>query len=166
MKSKCFECGRMIANPDQQDDNLCPECRDDSRKIRESHARTFKGGKTMTTKHTPGPWEVINGVIFPVNGERDENERRYAVATTTDEIRPYRGYLQFDNHEQWLANARLIAAAPELAARLDECLSLLTSTSYERDHENHKTICGYDFYESVMQTIDELRALLSRLEGK
>ena len=49
----------------------------------------------MTTKHTPGPWENINGKVYG-------NNRRTLIADTTG------------------PNARLIAAAPELLETLEE----------------------------------------------
>jgi hypothetical protein len=63
--------------------------------------------------HTPGPWEVASNssVVFAVNDDRDEDGCREAVAQCGSEIGPSRG-LKFGLERD--ANARLIAAAPEL----------------------------------------------------
>jgi hypothetical protein len=63
----------------------------------------------MIAKHTPGPWKVGTS---PPNGEQTIGTHQglmVAVATTV-----------FDDKEQTIANARLIAAAPELLDLLKE----------------------------------------------
>ena len=67
----------------------------------------------MTTKHTPGPWEVdgIGQVIVPA--------RPPAWRTLADV------YSVHGDEDQADADARLIAAAPELLAALEDLLPYL-----------------------------------------
>jgi hypothetical protein len=68
----------------------------------------------MKAKHTPGPWEVREGAyIFAPDGSY--------VAKTTGNIKDYQ-----ENAKTEEANARLIAAAPDLLAALEETIKLLT----------------------------------------
>jgi len=65
---------------------------------------------TQTTmKHTPGPWHVIPGVegLFVASKEHDEY---YALATAHT----------LDERPEMEANAKLIAAAPQLLEALRE----------------------------------------------
>ena len=66
----------------------------------------------MGTKHTPGPWHVSKGrsVVWVKAGHQD-------VAGA------YMGSYPARCGEQDLANARLIAAAPELLEALDRILN-------------------------------------------
>ena len=58
----------------------------------------------MGSKHTPGPWHVANGV--QVRSEKDQLARVWMMRTGEGK-----------------ANARLIAAAPELLEAIEELLS-------------------------------------------
>ncbi len=78
-----------------------------------------------TTKHTPGPWEVVDigGVAIGVGIDEGGNCFRMIGNTLTkndpreiDEIN---------------ANARLISAAPDLLAACEEMLRTLTAPSRE-----------------------------------
>lgn len=83
----------------------------------------------MTQKHTPGPWRmigprgkpariIIKGRTQKINGDTDENGPRVVELKrhcSTDE-----------------ANARLIAAAPELLEALEEYLDLDENPGKER----------------------------------
>lgn len=61
----------------------------------------------MTSKHTPGPWKVFNGTdVYP---DDDDTEGMRYIA----DCAPVYDDLSF---EQRRANARLIAAAPDLLA--------------------------------------------------
>lgn len=66
----------------------------------------------MSTKHTPGPW------VF----ESEFGSR--AFVNTKDES-TYIAIQYCDNREEMAANARLIAAAPELLEALQNCLDIL-----------------------------------------
>lgn len=56
-----------------------------------------------TSKHTPGPWKYWNGIILDHNGDMDEGKQVCIVSKYGEE------------HD---ANARLIAAAPEMLEAL------------------------------------------------
>ena len=72
----------------------------------------------MTTKHTPGPWYVGSGT--------HEGRNIYSVASVTDDegftYQPIVASAEDDGIKCWDANARLIAAAPDLLAALDALL--------------------------------------------
>ena len=81
----------------------------------------------MSAGHTPGPWEmdcktrptevcIVHGL--PPHGDEGQ---KWAY------IRGAIGYWEADENEN-LANARLIAAAPELLNELENCLDLLNLT--------------------------------------
>jgi hypothetical protein len=123
----------MIANPDQQDDNLCPECRDDLEKIRESHARTFnskKRGATMTTKHTPGKWDVQNKGTLGTRSARHE----VVAGTNVDGSKNLPTICRMpDLSARSYANARLIAACPTM-------YEFIRSRAEKGDAEAKKTL--------------------------
>ena len=68
----------------------------------------------MTTKFTPGPWYVGTGTY--------EDRNIYSVASVTDDegftYQPIVASAEDDGIKCWDANARLIAAAPELLEAL------------------------------------------------
>jgi len=70
----------------------------------------------MTTKHTPGPWYVGSGTY--------EGRNIYSVASVTDDegftYQPIVASAEDDGIKCWDANARLIAAAPDLLEALQE----------------------------------------------
>ena len=70
----------------------------------------------MTTKHTPGPWYVGSGTY--------ECRNIYSVASVTDDegftYQPIVASVEDDGIKCWDANARLIAAAPDLLEALQE----------------------------------------------
>jgi hypothetical protein len=70
----------------------------------------------MTTKHTPGPWYVGSGTY--------EGRNIYSVASVTDDegftYQPIVASVEDDGIKCWSANARLIAAAPDLLRYLKE----------------------------------------------
>jgi hypothetical protein len=71
------------------------------------------GGLIMTTKHTPGPWLIGN------NGKQGKKSPTFRI-WRTDPDQPQgedfrnRGYACIAPHVEGEANARLIAAAPEM----------------------------------------------------
>lgn len=78
----------------------------------------------MTTKHTPGPWSLetvrtSSGFchkVGPFPGRREDDKPRHACL--------YADYPSESNpaDRELLANARLIAAAPELLEALESCV--------------------------------------------
>lgn len=70
----------------------------------------------MFMRHTPGPWAPVNlDVVAPGEGGRGHSGSIMVVATVTR--RNERGSLLYDGDETQ-ANARLIAAAPDLLEAL------------------------------------------------
>ena len=71
----------------------------------------------MTTKFTPGPWYVGTGTY--------EGRNIYSVASVTDDegftYQPIVASAEDDGIKCWDANARLIAAAPDLLEALKRC---------------------------------------------
>jgi hypothetical protein len=67
----------------------------------------------MTTTHTPGPWQVNSNDPLHVCDADGESRGCSPIA-----------FVQVGNDGRWTAkaNARLIAAAPELLERLEELL--------------------------------------------
>jgi len=73
------------------------------------------------TKHTPGPWEVgpqdwSRTRVF----QEQQGSRRILANCDLNELRETHGY-----QEEALANARLIAAAPDLLAACRDVLEFL-----------------------------------------
>ena len=62
----------------------------------------------MSTQHTPGPWAITSEKPF-VTAYCAQTDRPEVVATV---------YSHSGTAAEWLANARLIAAAPDLLAAL------------------------------------------------
>lgn len=65
----------------------------------------------MTNKHTPAPWLIVGNLVYALN-DQDYNQFSCLVQ---DAHTP---------QEELLANAQLIAAAPELLAALQELVSV------------------------------------------
>lgn len=74
----------------------------------------------MTAQPTPGPWEVS-----PLDGEKVRDHRNEVGIAVMS------GYYREVDERQ--ANARLIAAAPDLLAALKELLELFDSNGTEFD---------------------------------
>ena len=92
------------------------------------------------TKHTPGPWEVVGGTIIQT---ADERRKWVAEVPAASSI-----------HETFItdrANARLIAAAPQLLEACEEALSFT------------KTMDGWAGRESTTSRC--LRAAIAKSKG-
>ena len=79
----------------------------------------------MNTQHTPGPWyppEHVNGVVYATH--------RKAVAVC-EPLDNYGGVMWPRSPDECEANARLIAAAPELVEVLRSCLEYLEANPDE-----------------------------------
>ena len=70
------------------------------------------------TKHTPGPWSISSACKNAINAER--NNKLIGIGTTYHD--PDSVY--FIGQDEAIANARLIAAAPELLEALKSAASL------------------------------------------
>jgi hypothetical protein len=74
-----------------------------------------------TAAHTPGPWTAVKARIEIAGKRGFRGNYRVADAYFSAEL------ADTPRHEEACANARLIAAAPELVAALERTLSYLTS---------------------------------------
>lgn len=90
--------------------------------------------KTEQATHTPGPWELkgerVDGKCIFVENDHD-GWHRLAVEVDSDDC---------DTATAW-ANARLIAAAPEL---LEACRAALPLISAEADRRRDSGVPGYE----------------------
>ena len=78
----------------------------------------------MNTKHTPGPWRLSTSNPLAVNTSSAEMAIGIATTHGTDDSN-YSSF--FPSLEQAEANARLIAAAPELLDALQSLLARVSS---------------------------------------
>ena len=76
-----------------------------------------ENGMTEQAKHTPGPWRLEDG---PEDGLWVADENHFVANCR-------QSYAMADG--EGLANARLIAAAPEMAEELLGCLNMLEATN-------------------------------------
>ena len=89
----------------------------------------------MTTQHTPGPW-IGAGPSF------GDPLPRYTTSIMTEWEHEDGGYIEicelpFHNHDdENEANARLIAAAPDLLKALIECEDMISHCLFGCDAEN------------------------------
>lgn len=110
----------------------------------------------METKvmHTPGPWEYSQFKTAQCSGyeiEKHDDDGRCMLTVTL-----YNGVPGGDE-----ANARLIAAAPELYDLAQEYRSLLTA-HIQADGENEES----DNATMFMKVIDRVDGVLRKAEGK
>ena len=83
---------------------------------------------STTTQHTPGPWHIGSG-----NGEnsiRAKNGRMKLYYDGCTTLYPICNIVSGWNTEEDNANLRLIAAAPDLLAALETCVSELNQLAF------------------------------------
>jgi hypothetical protein len=90
--------------------------------------------------HTPGPWRVVDGDVLTADGRRVATIHGYA----DEEIREPR------------ANARLVAAAPDLRAALAQLVADVDQGSLLYEHSDRR---------ESRRDVETARALLARIEG-
>jgi hypothetical protein len=79
------------------------------------------GGPLRTSNYTAGPWETIDGAeVYPTSGAKS-----YCPLARVEG--PWSGSTLYVDAREARANGRLIAAAPELAASLRDCVVWLES---------------------------------------
>lgn len=88
-------------------------------------------------KHTPGPWEAIGNLVRSpmVHPQGSDRPRGIMLAECAD------GYSIKVNSAEACANARLIAAAPELLAELGKA-DLIINVMLNRLTSEQKQICA------------------------
>lgn len=108
------------------------------------------------TAHTPGPWRVDKtGVVVVTDamppytyGDNGEYQRPYIVCQSWMYVTAPR--------EVACANARLIAAAPELLALLERAVGILT-TSLDRSLDLDAAVMADDFIDEANAAIAAAR---------
>ena len=80
----------------------------------------------MTTNHTPGPWTIANGHDARVYLIDDARGHAVGELVYADARKP--------------ADARLIAAAPDLLAALEELIAEWDATHADEDHRTGYTL--------------------------
>lgn len=80
-------------------------------------------------KHTPGPWLVQETTVYALNDERNPANRFTASVDSgwADEKRRI-------SRQEVEANARLIAAAPELLEALSQAVESMQDSGYQNSH--------------------------------
>lgn len=101
-------------------------------------------------KHTPGPWRVGDGSFVIGNHPAPG-------ITGSDDVHHYGGHLICESVSQ--ANARLIAAAPDLLEALKDILS---GWRYIRQDAAHQSIYGVG-WDRAQQAAE---AAIAKAEGK
>ena len=89
----------------------------------------------MKNQHTPGPWiRSKSGNTFQIVAGKDLNEEPNTLVANIPPI----GYnCDYEPCDETKANARLIAAAPELLSALRECVNVLAEHSlYDDDGDS------------------------------
>jgi hypothetical protein len=93
---------------------------------------TKQEGTIVTDTYTPGPWEVNrqedlspdgNGYIWAIKGKRKSEEKNVNGG--------WKHYVQNPAYANSEANARLIAAAPDLLAALKQWTSMAINSGLE-----------------------------------
>lgn len=94
----------------------------------------------MSAKHTPGPWHVksdpfhFDTLSSIVGGEKRGDGKRFPSHELNAEVG---GFADFEIQE---ANARLIAAAPDLLEALEEAEKCLAESEYSEDGYARKLV--------------------------
>ena len=102
------------------------------------------------TRWTPGPW-FVSGVRYRMNGGEWHNVNRYNEATKKDDNIACVGY--DPRTGDGMSDARLIAAAPDIAEALEKLLSVPIVADYVGDNEHLDAV------------ISAARAALARAKG-
>jgi len=115
-------------------------------------------------QHTQGPWKIlpeectkpyirIRGTVFG---------GRYKVANV---LSPSYEGINDREHEETVANARLIAAAPELLEALEELMPAITAQSDGIEHM--ATLEGrVKWYDKIAEKREKCRAAIAKAKGE
>ena len=80
----------------------------------------------MKTKHTQGQWKQMNLTVYTTLQSENGSERIMEIAS----IDPKKGQISEEN----IANAQLIASAPELLEALQHLLRSHRQLTFEKNH--------------------------------
>lgn len=150
---------------DQNDERDVREERTEYLAIREADGDQLH---TSAASHTPGPWRCETWTY-------DEGAKRKSVIQTdTDAIAElyslYRG--DDDPMPEVAANARLIAAAPELLYLVREFRSIIEATyghddeTNERDEAMGPDFTGSEIVDFLLELESQVDAAIARAEGR
>ena len=107
----------------------------------------------MGIKHTPGPWYVGSGTY--------EGRNIYSVASVTDDegftYQPIVASAEDDGIKCWDANARLIAAAPDLLEALED--AVIDFDNWAAHEDNHP-------HEHLVAWAEKARAAIAKAKAK
>lgn len=104
----------------------------------------------MTAKHTPGPWEADHSDIWSRSGKK-------FIAATMEDGEAFKGVSLAEAE----ANARLIAAAPELLAALKACRAALDAVIENNDGDVFGT-----HHNAAMDAILAADKSIAKAEGR
>jgi hypothetical protein len=105
----------------------------------------------METKHTPGPWKLIKT-------DRNDIVVSYSDGGLRSHIATCHNQLLCEEHGNLLANARLIAAAPDML----EALKAIFNYDW---HDELNELHGEDETNEA-KVLKQVRAAIARAEGK
>ena len=132
-KTVCGNCGTERDNAA----DCCPHCNDPKR----------------TTKHTPGPWKVATANDYTGIIIETHPDLLPVCVMDWDDSEPY----ESDIHDETKANARLIAAAPELLESLKTLYASICRV--EGTESQYRCIAGKS---TLAKTFD----LIAKAEGQ
>ena len=109
----------------------------------------------MNTKHTPGPWEMVQ-----IGADAGQINIRHATETGTSYVARIWDIQLCEEHGDFKANARLIAAAPELLQELSRVVSWF-------EQFQHAQRVGGDMLE-LLQNVDlrDAKSAIARATGE
>jgi hypothetical protein len=105
-------------------------------------------------KHTPGPWNTMAADIYRAT---------YRIFAGSEYLASVGNSVH--TREQTAANARLIAAAPELLAELEEAQSHLAVLVVLLEDDDDSRARWADTLAGARQTLAECRAVIDQAKG-
>lgn len=122
---------------------------------------------TETVKHTPGPWQVSHSgyanapfVIFA--GTRKPNYESHFPLSGVNAIAEI-FHDESEQHDEQAANARLIAAAPEMLEALEDCLSLI---EFYAEREMNAPANHQEAVRETRESLRKYRAAIKKAKGE
>ena len=86
----------------------------------------------MTLKHTPGPWQSVSQGLTHLVSQACDEQFRFAIARVWEQ--DYHPDGPRAAHIEAVANARLISAAPDMLAALQELIAELDNREPPQGH--------------------------------